>query len=454
MKGEFIMKRRILSLLNFVIIFMLMVPMVSFAADKKMDDMLVSATLNLKSGKPGTEVKKLSTGPVNRNINTFEEYLSATPIITLSATEDSNNGKFYWSDKVYKNKKEKTESIAVLKENGIVKTDVVIKVEDIANITNGIAIDMGAASDGPAKYKISYSTDCGKTWKKLNSFGSDRGKISKANTVITVFSKNLADIKRTYKTKNIKEKIENEKTGILQDYEWKMKLYNDIYFKISASSDDRVDGQNKTAGNLGEWGIRSVTLLEEVVFTDTLPHKPNFLKAYKTSKKEITLNWKKVNEASGYDIYLQKEGKKYKKVKSIKGASTTSYKINNLLPAGNYKVKICSYKERGGQKVCSSFTKPVFINMKSQPLPKDIILKGVKKIKIGDRKRLVVKCINGASDVFINKIEYKVKNRKVAKISNTGIVEAKRCGNTEIVVTVKLKSGLTKKFVRIVKIIK
>jgi len=100
------MKRRILSLLNFVIIFMLMVPMVSFAADKKMDDMLVSATLNLKSGKPGTEVKKLSTGPVNRNINTFEEYLSATPIITLSATEDSNNGKFYWSDKVYKNKEE------------------------------------------------------------------------------------------------------------------------------------------------------------------------------------------------------------------------------------------------------------------------------------------------------------------------------------------------------------
>ena len=148
------MKRRILSLLNFVIIFMLMVPMVSFAADKKMDDMLVSATLNLKSGKPGTEVKKLSTGPVNRNINTFEEYLSATPIITLSATEDSNNGKFYWSDKVYKNKKEKTESIAVLKENGIVKTDVVIKVEDIANITNGIAIDMGAASDGPANIKF------------------------------------------------------------------------------------------------------------------------------------------------------------------------------------------------------------------------------------------------------------------------------------------------------------
>lgn len=57
------------------------------------------------------------------------------------------------------------------------------------------------------------------------------------------------------------------------------------------------------------------------------------------------------------------------------------------------------------------------------------------------------------SDAFINKIEYKVKNRKIAKISNTGIMEAKEHGTTEIVVTVKLKSGLTKKFVRKVKVI-
>lgn len=447
------MKRKILNLFSFVIIFIIIVPMVSFAADKKMDDMLVSATLNLKSGKPGTEVKKLSTGSVNRNIKSFEEYLSAAPTITLSDTEDSNNGKFYWSDKVYKNLKGKKESIAVLKENGIVKTDIVIKVEDIANITNGIVIDMGAVSDGPAKYKISYSTDYGKTWKKLNTFGTDHGKISKSNTVKTVFCKNLSGIKRTYKIKKRKDKIENRKTGILQDYEWDMKLYDDVYFKISAVSKDTVSGQNKNMGNLGEWGIHSVTLLEEAVSTDTLPHKPDSLKAYKTSKKEITLNWKKVDNASGYDIYLQKAGKNYKKVKSIKGASTIRYKIKNLLSTGNYKVKVCSYKERGGQKVRSSFTKPVSINMKSQPLPKDIVFKGYKKLKIGEKKRLLVKCGNGTSEYFIEKIEYKVKNSKIVKISNTGIIEAKTHGTTEIVVTVKLKCGLTKKFVRKVKVI-
>ncbi len=448
------MKRKILRLLSFMILLVLMVPTVSFAADKEMNDMLVSAKLNLNSGKPGTEAKKLSTGSVNRDIKTFEEYLSSVPTITLSDTEISNTGKFYWSDKVYKNKKEKTESIVVLKENGIVKNNVVIKVEDIANIIHGIAIDMGSASNGPTKYKISYSTDYGKTWKKLNSFGTDSGEISNPNTVITVFRKNLSDIKRTFKTKTIKEKIKNEKTGISQDYEWKMKLYNDIYFKISASPINRKNGQNKNTGNLGEWGIRSVTLLEQAVSTDTLPYKPDFLKAYKTSKNQVTLNWKKVSKASGYDIYLQKAGKKYKKIKSIKGASTTYYKINNLQPAGNYKVKVCSYIEKGGKKVRSSFTKPVSINMKRQPLPKDIVLKGFKKIKIGNRKRLVVKCTNGTSDVFVNKIEYKVKNHKVAKISNTGIVEAKKCGNTEIMVTVKLKSGLTKKIVCKVKIVK
>ena len=163
------MKRKILRLLSFMILLVLMVPTVSFAADKEMNDMLVSAKLNLNSGKPGTEAKKLSTGSVNRDIKTFEEYLSSVPTITLSDTEISNTGKFYWSDKVYKNKKEKTESIVVLKENGIVKNNVVIKVEDIANIIHGIAIDMGSASNGPTKYKISYSTDYGKTWKKLNS---------------------------------------------------------------------------------------------------------------------------------------------------------------------------------------------------------------------------------------------------------------------------------------------
>lgn len=396
------MKRKILGLINLVIIIVLVLPMVSLAANKEMDDMLVSASLNLNNGKPGIEVNKISTGSVNRNIKTFEEYLSVVPTITLSDMEGSGTGKFYWSHKVYKNKKGKKESIAVLKENGNVKSDVFIKVEDVANITKGIVIDMGAASDGPAKYKISYSMDCGKTWKKLNSFGADRGKINKADTILTVFCKNIEGIKRTYKTKKVKDKIENGKTGILQDYEWDMKLYDDIYFKISAVSEDTVNGQNKNVGNLGEWGIRSITLLEEAVTTDTLPHKPDSLKAYKTAEKEIILNWKRVKKASGYEIYLQKAGKKYKKVKSMKGSSNNRYKIKNLLSTGNYKVKVCSYIERGEQKVRSSFTKPVSINMKIQPLPKDITFKGFKKIKIGDRKRLVVKCTNETSTTLFN----------------------------------------------------
>lgn len=426
-----------------------MVPMVSLAADKEMDETVVSTVLDLKGGKPGKKVKKTSTGSVNRDIKTFEEYLDAVPTITLTKPEGS--GHFYWTEKAYKNQNGNKESIAVLKEDGNVKKDIIIKVEDIANFAAGIVIEMGAAPDGPAKYKISYSTDCGKTWKKMDAFGTDRGKISKANSITTVFRKNIGGIERTFQTKTVKEKIPNDKKGTSSDYDWKMKLYDDIYFKVSAVSADSVDGKN--AGNIGEWGIRSVSLLEGRVTIDLMPHKPGSLRAYKTAKKEITLNWEKSKRASGYDIYLKKPGEKYKKIKSVKGLANTSYKIKNLLPAGNYKVKICSYIGKGGEKARSSFTKPVSINMKSQPLPKDIVLKGFQKLEIGERKQFAVKCINGTKKDFIKDIKFKVKNHKIAKVNNMGIVEGKKGGTTKLEVTVKLKSGLTKKFTRKIKVV-
>lgn len=62
-----------------------------------------------------------------------------------------------------------------------------------------------------------------------------------------------------------------------------------------------------------------------------------------TTPTSVTLSWEKVSGASGYYVQ-QYSGKKWKTVKTIKKAGTTSAKITKLKINNTYKFRVCAYK--------------------------------------------------------------------------------------------------------------
>lgn len=66
-----------------------------------------------------------------------------------------------------------------------------------------------------------------------------------------------------------------------------------------------------------------------------------------SSKKTVTVTWKKVKGATGYVVYrATKKNGKYKAVKTIKKASTTKFKNKKLKKKKTYYYKVRAIKSR------------------------------------------------------------------------------------------------------------
>ncbi len=468
------MKKLAATALGILLSAAMLVPSAAFAYDKDVDEwMAVGTVLELTAGEAGKKVSTLSSGAVNRNISNFREYLEASEVssITVSASMDGQTeSSLYFSEKAYRNHKGQSEHIAVLKADDTnpwrEDSCVILKVEDLTGAMAGIEIEMGASEDGPRDYKISYSTDQGNTWKMFHTLGTDEGSVSMPSCTDTIFKKNVTDIDRTYETVKLQEKIENKKTGSSFDYNWDMKLYDDLYFKISPASDYKVNGKNGLYGSsTGEWGIRSVKVLQGILLPADqessgdfaeVPEAPmpSSVKAFKTAKRAITMTWKKASSACSYEIYLKKGKGKYQKIKTVNASEGTKYVIKNLSPAAVYQIRMCSY-DYGveGIKRYSGMTKSITVNMKKQPLPENLSVKKAVSVKLGQKKNLVVQCKKGTSAYYIKKITYKVKNPEIASVKSSGIIEGRKKGTTRVNVKVTLKSGLKKTFVTRLKVV-
>ncbi len=81
------------------------------------------------------------------------------------------------------------------------------------------------------------------------------------------------------------------------------------------------------------------------------------ISSVKGQKKKITIKWKKVSGVHGYEIYraTSKNGK-FKKVKTIKNASKTTYVNNKLKKGKKYYYKIRTYKNVNGMKVYGEYS--------------------------------------------------------------------------------------------------
>lgn len=89
------------------------------------------------------------------------------------------------------------------------------------------------------------------------------------------------------------------------------------------------------------------------------------LKVKNSSKKTVTVTWKKVKGATGYIVYrATKKNGKYKAVKTITKASTTKFKNKKLKKKKTYYYKVRAIKKAGKKVTYSKYSKAVSVKIK------------------------------------------------------------------------------------------
>ena len=118
----------------------------------------------------------------------------------------------------------------------------------------------------------------------------------------------------------------------------------------------------------------------------------------------VTLQWKKISGASGYEIYRADSKKgKFKKVKTITSPKTVSYKDGKLSFHKTYYYKIKVYTKSGGKKAESAFSKTVSAKTAlAAPAKVSLKKKGKTKLNIKWKK------VTGASGY---KVQYSLKKK-------------------------------------------
>ena len=166
--------------------------------------------------------------------------------------------------------------------------------------------------------------------------------------------------------------------------------------------------------------------------------------------KSLTVKWTKLNNVSGYDVFMAKcdqNGKKYvpKKVKTIKGNKTFTWTRSGLQKSIAYKAYVKAYVMKNGKKsyvkksplihACTSGSTKNFTNAKSVTVNKTkVSLEKGKTFKI---KASVEKLDNDKKFLPTShavKIRYKSTNTKIATVSKYGKIKAVSKGKCKVYV--------------------
>ncbi|HPR23578.1 MAG TPA: 3D domain-containing protein [Bacillota bacterium] len=91
--------------------------------------------------------------------------------------------------------------------------------------------------------------------------------------------------------------------------------------------------------------------ISRICSAKTIPAAPINVKYSVTSRKHIKITWKKVSGVSGYYVYRASKGGKYKKIKTITKAGTTSFSNSSITANKTYAYKIKAYKKSGKKKI-------------------------------------------------------------------------------------------------------
>ena len=160
-----------------------------------------------------------------------------------------------------------------------------------------------------------------------------------------------------------------------------------------------------------------------VLSASTKPATVSSLKAKTQTTKTVTLSWKKVTGATGYQVYKYDSAKKeYVKVKTVTG---TSYKVSSLKAGTTYKFKVRAYKKVGDSTVYGAFSS-VLTTTTKPATPTLKVTAGSKKATISWKK------ISGATGYEIYMATSKNGTyKKIATIKKAATVKYTKTGLTK-----------------------
>ena len=167
-----------------------------------------------------------------------------------------------------------------------------------------------------------------------------------------------------------------------------------------------------------------------------------------SGKNSLTIEWNKVNDAAGYDIFFSQcnnNGKKAscKNVKNIKGNNTFKWTKSGLKKGTAYKAYVKAYVMQDGKKkyvkaspIMHAYTgngTKKFTNAKSVSVNKaKVTLKKGKSFKIKAKVKKVKKNKKLMPKSHAPKLRYLTSNSKVATVSKSGKITAKGKGTCEV----------------------
>jgi fibronectin type 3 domain-containing protein len=93
---------------------------------------------------------------------------------------------------------------------------------------------------------------------------------------------------------------------------------------------------------------------------------PASVKATSTESKKVTVKWSKLNRATGYEIYrAESKNGSYKKIATVKKASTVSYTDTKSLKKGKtYYYKVRAYVKVNGKTYYSDYSSVKSVKVK------------------------------------------------------------------------------------------
>lgn len=126
--------------------------------------------------------------------------------------------------------------------------------------------------------------------------------------------------------------------------------------KAATDMDNTQDSMDKAASKLPS--AKKLNTWAKTVKKNT-PKKATLKSVKNTTSTKVKLAWKKVSKVSGYEVYYKVKGSKaeYKKLKTIKKASTVSMTSKKLKKNKTYSFKIRAYKTVSGNKIYGKFSK-------------------------------------------------------------------------------------------------
>lgn len=122
-------------------------------------------------------------------------------------------------------------------------------------------------------------------------------------------------------------------------------------YTVSYKNNKNIGTATATVTGKGKYtGTKKVTF-------KIVPKTVNLTSVRNSSKKTAAIKWKKVANASGYEIYRStKQSSGYKKVKTITKNKTVSYKNAKLTKGKTYYYKVRAYKKVGNKKYYGRFS--------------------------------------------------------------------------------------------------